>query len=99
RAQITAHSMYGGEKHSYQIKDAKGKELLSGKPKANEVIELNFTPPAPGMYFLDYFDGAANLFSLKIPAEQIVVLPLGPNVMATSLYGATQDLFLYVPKG
>jgi len=93
---IEAGGAYGGLKQTYEITDAKGKVLKSGKPKAGEKIEFDFPVPGPGIYYLNYHDHGA-YGTVFWNADQIVALPMGK--LHFRAMSRVNDMYFYVPKG
>jgi len=102
RATLLSFAMYGGPKQSYQLTDASGKALASGKPQGTEkgtVSEINVKVPKAGRYTLKYVDGSGSLWQIKVPKSQPFAFLLDKLNGSTALYGRTPDLYFYVPKG
>ena len=87
-----------GYKTSWEVTDAKGKVLASGKPDEKVLVTHKIAVPAPGLYYLNYNDpGAYWTFTAKAnQPHSIVLLREVTNGRVTQLL---QPMYFYVPKG
>jgi len=87
-----------GYKTGFQVTDAKGKVLESGKPDAKVLVTHKVKVPGAGIYYLNYYDpGAYWTFTAKAGLPySIVVLP---EVATARSPSGLQPMYFYVPKG
>jgi hypothetical protein len=93
---IHAGKYYGFKQHSYEITDASGKVLASGKPALDETVRFDFQPPAPGLYYFSYHDHG-DMGQVYWKPDQLVAMQTGER--GYRAMRTIPTMYFYVPKG
>jgi hypothetical protein len=87
-----------GYKTEYSVKDSQGRVLDSGKPESKKLLTHKIPVPAPGIYYLTYYDPGAYWTFTAQPSLPYTIVAL-PEVATAWSPAVLPQMYFYVPKG